>query len=115
MGLVLSPLGLIEKAVSAGHPTHLLNGLPAPMKETLHTLAGMSLREIGARRASQLRKWVLKIREVQEHEEEIRDNMPTHCLEVLERKRLAIFDELLSEKLVTVTPTWCRTLLVAST
>ena len=64
------------------------------MKETLDTLAGMSMHEMGAHRASQLRKCVLKIREVQEHEEEIRD---THCLEVLERKRLAIFDELLRE------------------
>ncbi|CAE7395842.1 ubiad1 [Symbiodinium pilosum] len=57
----------------------------------------MSMHEIGAHRASQLRKWVLKIRDVQEHEEEIRDSVPTHCLEVLERKRLAIFDELLRE------------------
>ena len=97
VGIPWSPEAFIEKAVLAGHPTHLLNGLPAPTKETLDTLAGMSMHEIGAHRASQLRKWVLKIRDVQEHEEEIRDSVPTHCLEVLERKRLAIFDELLRE------------------
>ena len=59
------------------------------MKETIDTLSGMSMHEIGAHRSSQLRKWVMKIREVQKHQEEIRGNM-TRCLEVLERARIIL-------------------------
>ncbi|CAE7893107.1 unnamed protein product, partial [Symbiodinium sp. KB8] len=77
--------------------THPIDGIPEETKRAVDQLASLSLGEIGAHRTEALRKWIGRARELEEREEANRETMPPHCAKVLGRKRLVLFEEMLSE------------------
>ncbi|CAE7512822.1 ubiad1 [Symbiodinium sp. CCMP2592] len=97
VGIPWKPQEFIEQALKAGHPRHLLDGVPSHSKAAIDRLADMSLHEIGAQRTERLRHWISKARELEAEEEELRDSMPQHCKRVLGRKRLVLFRTMLEE------------------
>ena len=97
LGIPWEPQEFIEQALRAGHPRHLLDGLPSRSRDNLDRVAGMSLHEIGACRTECLRKWVGRARELEDEEQALRDGMPLHCTRVLGRKRLVLFQAMLED------------------
>ncbi|CAE7576731.1 unnamed protein product, partial [Symbiodinium microadriaticum] len=81
----------------AKHPRHILDGIPEETKRAVDQLASLSLGEIGSHSTEALRKWIGRARELEEREEANRETMPPHCAKVLGRKRLVLFEEMLSE------------------
>ena len=97
VGIPWTPEEFIEQALHAKHPRHILDGIPDETKRAVDQLASLSLGEIGAHRTEALRKWIGRARELEEREEANRESMPPHCAKVLGRKRLVLFEEMLSE------------------
>ena len=97
VGIPWTPEEFIEQAIHAKHPRHILDGIPDETKSAVDQLASLSLGEIGAHRTEALRKWIGRARELEEREEANCESMPPHCAKVLGRKRLVLFEEMLSE------------------
>ena len=95
VGIPWEPHEFIERALKAGHPRHILDGLPQHSKNAIDKLSSLTLHEIGALRTERLREWVSKARELEVEEEELRDSMQPHCRRVLGRKRLVLFRTML--------------------
>ena len=95
VGIPWSPHEFLDKAAAAGHPRHLVEGLPKSLRQTIDFLASTSPHEIGAKRTEAMRFWVLRAKELEPAEARYRAGMATHCQKILASKRLILFKEML--------------------
>ena len=97
IGVPWMPQEFSSKACSVSHPRHLLSGVPDELKSCILQLPLMSDSSLGAFRTEQIRKWVLRARELRERERGVKNEIPEHCKKVLTKKRLLLFEEMLNE------------------
>ena len=64
------------------------------MDDVIHTISSLSPLELGRMRTEIARKWLLRSHELREKECEKHNAMEMHCKEVLVKKNLTIFDEM---------------------
>ena len=94
IGIQWEPAEFIQRAAGLGHPKHFLKSIPREMEEAICTISSMSAQEVGRTRTEVARKWLSRSLELREKECEKHD-MEAHCKEVLAKKNLTIFSEVI--------------------
>ena len=95
IGIPWGPAEFVQRAAGLGHPKLFLKAIPREMDEVIHTISSLSPLELGRMRTEAARKWLLRSHELREKECEKHNAMEKHCKEVLVKKNLTIFDEMI--------------------
>ena len=94
IGIPWEPAEFVQRAAGMGHPKLFLKTIPCEMDDVIHTISSMSPLELGRMRTATARKWILRSQELREKEYEKHSTMEDHCREVLAKKSLMVFDEM---------------------
>ena len=96
-GIPWSPEEFVAKACSSAHPGNIVSGIPSALQEVIRKNASDSPASHGQFRTAALRHWASRARELHQEETDYKSGLPPHCQQVLLRKKLCLFKELLSE------------------
>ena len=96
-GIPWSPEEFVAKACSSAHPGNIVSGIPSALQEVIRKNASDSPASHGQFRTAALRPWASRARELHQEETDYKSGLPPHCQQVLLRKKLCLFKELLSE------------------
>ncbi|CAE7228052.1 unnamed protein product [Symbiodinium sp. CCMP2592] len=88
-GIPWSPSEFVEQACKAKHPRSLDQGVPAGMSACIDRLCEHSSVSVARDRTAELRKWVLRKKELDES-----FDGPEHCKKVLAGKPMKLFGEM---------------------
>ena len=94
IGIPWEPDEFIQGAAGMGHPKHLLKSIPGEMETVIHTISSMSALDMGRTRTEVARKWLVRPNELREEERHKHDMMETHSREVMAKKNLIVFGEM---------------------
>ena len=94
VGIPWEPAEFIRRAAGLGRPKLFLKAIPREMDDVIHTISSLSPLELGRMRTEVARKWLLRSQELREKEYEKHNAMEKHCKEVLVKKNLTVFDEM---------------------
>ena len=97
LGIPREPWDFVQRAVSAGHPRSLAIHLSSEVKEMLKQNFSDEPYKIIKERATFLKHWTKRCRELEEQEQAFHQSMEPHMREVLAGKRLLLLKEMLLE------------------
>ena len=94
VGIPRSPTEFIAAAVALGHPRFLLARVHGDSETAVDHLLGNGA-ELSLRRASFLKTWLQRAKELHGQEEQLHSHLPKHLRRVLDGKRLLLWKEML--------------------
>lgn len=95
VGVPKTPEDFIRDAVKKGHPRDLLARVPANLKDLVKSVVTGDQSERSSKRASFLKKWLIRSIELKEPELALKPSLPEHLRPLLAPKRLLLFKEIL--------------------
>ena len=95
LGIPREPWDFVQRAVQAGHPRSLAIDLSGDVKEMLKQNFADEPYKIIKERATFLKQWTVRCKELEAQEQELHCSLEPHMREVLSGKRLLLFREML--------------------
>ena len=83
--------------MEAGHPAHFLDCVPWMLRDTIDKINSQSVTAMALERSAAMRKWVMRAKETREAEAEAMRGAPIHCREVMRKKNITLFAEMMAE------------------
>lgn len=87
----------IGKAAACAHPKMLVTGLDTDITDLVDFYASSHLGDITSARTETLRRWMRQAVDCMDEEKKLKDEMPDHCKNILQKKRLVLFGKLMQE------------------
>lgn len=97
-GIPFSPDEFMKEAALTGHPKSLKNLLPKVLEDAIDANLNNSSAALVASRAEWFKKWLVRIKELEENEKKFKSKLPEHLKNILGPKRLLAFKEMLEEQ-----------------
>ena len=94
-GVPWEPEEFVTMAIKQGHPSHFIESVPTRLKRCIDNIASSSLATVAQERTEAMRYWTLRAKETRDRERAAMKEAPPHCRDVLKRKDLTLFDEIL--------------------
>lgn len=97
IGIPWSPSEFLQQAISTGHPKHFLRSIPRQLARVLDRMQEKGEADIARDRTQQMRRWILRATELSDLETSAKAEMSEHVREILQNKRIKLFEEMLEE------------------
>ena len=97
VGIPWEPQEFVSKAAGLGHPKHFMNAAPKELQRTIDVISTSSSSSLAKTRTEEARKWMLRALQTKDEELLRRGEMADHCKDILAKKRLVIFGEMIKE------------------
>ena len=93
-GIAWKPNEFIQQAAGLSHPGHFMDGVHPAMVELFDRLAQKSTATTALERSAQMRKWLLRARELRDQGVDGLEQSPSHIRRMLKGKNMQLFDEM---------------------
>lgn len=95
VGIQWSPHDFVTRALAKEHPKAVVKTIPTELANAIEKSISVSPSDLSKERTAISRKWFLRACELREREISFKESLPNHCSEVLNSKRLLVFEEML--------------------
>ena len=96
IGVPRDPMDFLQEAVKVGHPRSMAIHLPENVVKVLETCCNGTLFELAKHRVQYLWHWSNRAKELVGKEQELKDGMQVYLKELMAKKRLTLFGEMLA-------------------
>ena len=97
-GIPFSPDEFIQEAVERGHPKLFSRLVPKILQTAIeNNFCDEGLQCLALNRIQWFTKWTERAKQLQKHDADIKNALPSHAAKILEPKRLALFKEILED------------------
>ena len=96
-GVPWSEESFIQEAISRGHPSNICGELAPLMMKAIEDNVNKSAEEIILARASWLKKWIQRAKDLDGEEKRLHSAMPPHRRKILEGKRILLLKEIIRD------------------
>eukprot|EP00434_Breviolum_minutum_P016199 symbB.v1.2.014274.t1/scaffold1033.1/size247163/12 len=97
VGIPREPEDFVARALHCGHPRSMATHLPEQVTSVLEQNMSMDVFPLAKRRISFLDKWTKRAKELEQDEIAFKASMPVHLQQLLRKKRLLLWKEMLEE------------------
>ena len=95
-GVSWTPKAFIHRASGRSHPGHFLDGVHPVLKEMFANGSQQTTRTRAQCRTEQMRRWVIRAKELSDSCEDGKQDAPEHAQKILTKKNLRLFQEMVS-------------------
>ena len=96
-GVPWSEESFIQEAIARGHPSNICGELAPLMMKAIEDNVNKSAEEIILARASWLKKWIQRAKDLDGEEKRLHSAMPPHRRKILEGKRILLLKEIIRD------------------